>query len=67
MLGGVVSGVPLVPFSECKITDFFHSHQMFSQLFFKKFSRKVAKALHNNALNAEKFFILFSADNKAKL
>ena len=58
-----MSGVPLVPFSECKITDFSHSHQMFSQLFFKIFSRDITKALHDNALNAEKIFILFSADN----
>ena len=49
-----MSGVPLVPFSECKITDFSHSHQMFSQLFFKKFSCNITKALHDNALNAEK-------------
>ena len=59
----MVSGVPLVPFSECKITDFSHNHQMFSQLFLKKFSRNITKALHDNALNAEIFFILFSADN----
>ena len=55
----MVSGVPLVPFSECKITDFSHSHQMFSQLFFKKFSRNITKALHDNALNAEKISYYF--------
>ena len=63
----MVSGVPLVPFSECKITDFFHSHQMFSQLFFKKKLREKDKALKDNALRPEKFFDFFSVDNTAKV
>ena len=54
-----MSGVPLVPFSECKITDFSHNRQMFSQLFFKKFSRNITKALHDNALNADFFSYYF--------
>ena len=63
----MVSGVPLVPFSECKITDFFHSHQMFSQLFFKKKLREKDKALKDNALRPEKIFDFFSVDNTAKV
>ena len=62
-----MSGVPLVPFSECKITDFFHSHQMFSQLFFKKKLREKDKALKDNALHLEIFFDFFSVDNTAKV
>ena len=54
-----MSGVPLVPCSECKITDFSHSHQMFLQLFFKKLSRNIAKTLHNNALTSEIFLYYF--------
>ena len=54
-----MSGVPLVPFSECKITDFSHNHQMFSQLFSKKFSCNITKALHDNALNADFFSYYF--------
>ena len=49
-----MSGVPFVPFSECKITDFFHNRQIFSQLFFKKNLREKDKALKDNALRPEK-------------
>jgi len=62
----VVSGVPLVPFSECKITDFFHSHQMFSQLFFKKKLREKDKALKDNALRPEKFFDFFRSTTRQR-
>ena len=55
----MVSGVPLVPFSECKITDFFHNRQMFSQLFFKKKLREKGKALKDNALRPEKISTFF--------
>ena len=63
----MVSGVPLVPFSECKITDFFHFHQMFSQLFFKKKLREKDKALKDNALRPEKKIRHFAVDNTAKV
>ena len=62
----VVSGVPLVPFSECKITDFFHNHQMFSQLFFKKKLREKDKALKDNALRPEKFFDFFRSTTRQR-
>ena len=62
----VVSGVPLVPFSECKITDFFHSRQMFSQLFFKKKLREKDKALKDNALRPEKIFDFFRSTTRQR-
>ena len=63
----MVSGVPLVPFSECKITDFFRSHQMFSQLFFKKKIARKGQGAKRQRFAPWKNFRLFSVDNTAKV
>ena len=63
----MVSGVPLVPFSECKITDFFHNRQMFSQLFFKKKIARKGQGAKRQRFAPWIFFRLFSVDNTAKV